>query len=510
MPKDDVGSRLPAPPGPAVLAAHLGHRVGLTDRCADLFPRAGLLRDLGGAGGVARVVEAFYDRVEADPELRPMFTAEMSEERTKLGFFFIEWLGGAPGYSRRYGRVELRERHRHIHITARAAGRWLAHLKEALAAAGVPPEAGREFLHHVAPLARGHATAREAAPDPRDLRCEVHKPWVVLAEAARKGRLELLEEAFEREPDLYQHPNPDRLRLLVQAARGGRLAVVEFLLARGAPLDAPAPEGGVWMTPWCAARAFRKGAVAGALRARGARHDVFSAAILGDGDRIEELADEDLGILDLEDPATDFARRRPVEYAAARGHWDLVARLLDRGASPGAGARALLRRAADGGHDAIVDRLLETDAALEAPYLGAGEWVLHEEVAARLVARGADAGYAPTHWNSWIWDACTGNHGMKDRPEYVRRILACGGDPNATLRGRSALHFAAKAGFPETCRVLVERGAAVNARDLEGATPLDYVARAGKRTDKGALRALLRALGARAGRELEEAPPAEG
>jgi ankyrin repeat protein len=44
----------------------------------------------------------------------------------------------------------------------------------------------------------------------------------------------------------------------------------------------------------------------------------------------------------------------------------------------------------------------------------------------------------------------------------------------------TALHYAAKAGFLKTIRVLLARGADLNALDDEGKTPLDRLARAAK------------------------------
>ena len=54
-------------------------------------------------------------------------------------------------------------------------------------------------------------------------------------------------------------------------------------------------------------------------------------------------------------------------------------------------------------------------------------------------------------------------------------MLHCGADVSAQYKGRTALHCAAKAGFPGAVEVLIARGADVNAFDERGQTPLDEI-----------------------------------
>jgi ankyrin repeat protein len=55
----------------------------------------------------------------------------------------------------------------------------------------------------------------------------------------------------------------------------------------------------------------------------------------------------------------------------------------------------------------------------------------------------------------------------------------------------TALHYAAKAGFVKTIEVLLYHGADAQARDDNGLTPLDWLARASKSVDLDAVRRLL-------------------
>ena len=73
--------------------------------------QAELLDRIGGREVIERVVDAFYDAVETDEELRPLFPEDMDDGREKQKLFLEQWLGGEPRYSEQYGHPQLRRRH---------------------------------------------------------------------------------------------------------------------------------------------------------------------------------------------------------------------------------------------------------------------------------------------------------------------------------------------------------------------------------------------------------------
>lgn len=109
---------------------------------------------LGGREAVARLIDAFYDRIEADPALRPLFPADLTAGRERQKWFFEQWLGGEPLYSRRRGPPALRRRHLPFAITERGAERWLAHFGAALDACGADASLARDVLEALRPVAR--------------------------------------------------------------------------------------------------------------------------------------------------------------------------------------------------------------------------------------------------------------------------------------------------------------------------------------------------------------------
>jgi hemoglobin len=119
---------------------------------------------VGGRDGVSRLIDAFYDRVEADPELRPLFPPDMGPGREKQKWFFEQWLGGEPLYSQRFGHPRLRMRHFPIVIDERAAGRWLRHFGEALRACHIAAEDIEEIMAGLGPLAQHMVNANQDVP----------------------------------------------------------------------------------------------------------------------------------------------------------------------------------------------------------------------------------------------------------------------------------------------------------------------------------------------------------
>lgn len=126
--------------------------------------QAALLDRIGGSEVIRRIVWDFYERVERDPELRPLFPEDMAPGREKQALFLEQWLGGEPRYSELYGHPRMRRRHFPFVIDQRAAGRWLHHMGEAFRAAGVGEQEIQEVFAGLGPLAKHMINADEDVP----------------------------------------------------------------------------------------------------------------------------------------------------------------------------------------------------------------------------------------------------------------------------------------------------------------------------------------------------------
>ena len=83
--------------------------------------------EIGGDEGVRALVDAFYDRMDAEaPELRALHPREtLDHDRQRLYEFLSGWLGGPPLFVERHGHPRLRMRHAHVRIDQARVDDWL-------------------------------------------------------------------------------------------------------------------------------------------------------------------------------------------------------------------------------------------------------------------------------------------------------------------------------------------------------------------------------------------------
>ena len=92
---------------------------------------------LGGDATVRRVVDRFYDLMDAstDPAaqvLRDMHPPSLHQARDKLYWFLVGWLGGPPMYVERKGHPRLRARHLPFSIGIAERDAWMACMDQAI------------------------------------------------------------------------------------------------------------------------------------------------------------------------------------------------------------------------------------------------------------------------------------------------------------------------------------------------------------------------------------------
>jgi hemoglobin len=106
--------------------------------------------EIGGQDALIAVVDDFYDRVLADPELATFFTgANMPRLKGMQVEFFAAALGGPDEYRGR----SMKEVHRGRGVARRHFDLVAGHLTAALTAAGVPAGTVETIIGTIAPLA---------------------------------------------------------------------------------------------------------------------------------------------------------------------------------------------------------------------------------------------------------------------------------------------------------------------------------------------------------------------
>jgi hemoglobin len=97
----------------------------------------------GGEPFFRRLVDGFYDRVETDEILRPLYPADMGPSRRHLALFLMQYWGGPTTYDRERGHPRLKMRHAPFAIGPAERDRWLLHMRASIADLDPPPPIAR-------------------------------------------------------------------------------------------------------------------------------------------------------------------------------------------------------------------------------------------------------------------------------------------------------------------------------------------------------------------------------
>jgi hemoglobin len=102
--------------------------------------RANTIYDLiGGAEAIRKLVQAFYPKVQAHPNLGPLFPEDITPVMEKQYMFLTQFFGGPPLYSEKVGPPMMRARHMPFPISVERAEEWLGCMKAAMKEIGLPP-----------------------------------------------------------------------------------------------------------------------------------------------------------------------------------------------------------------------------------------------------------------------------------------------------------------------------------------------------------------------------------
>ena len=111
---------------------------------------------LGGEATIDRLVEAFYDNMDALPQaekIREMHGPELGEIRKVFKRYLTEWTGGPKLYSPEKGHPRLRQRHMPFPIDNSARDAWMACMTKALDGTLGDTDARRELEGNIRKLA---------------------------------------------------------------------------------------------------------------------------------------------------------------------------------------------------------------------------------------------------------------------------------------------------------------------------------------------------------------------
>ena len=111
---------------------------------------------VGGQSFFDDLVNCFYDAVEADPVLRPLYPKDLGPSRERLAGFLAQYWGGPPRYSDMRGHPRLRLRHMPFAIGWTEREAWMEHMTAALDASRVADDSGRRLPTEIRALMFEH------------------------------------------------------------------------------------------------------------------------------------------------------------------------------------------------------------------------------------------------------------------------------------------------------------------------------------------------------------------
>ena len=91
-----------------------------------------MFEQVGGEPFFVRLVDAFYQGVETDEILRPMYPEDLTDARRHFVLFLVQYWGGPTTYMEERGHPRLRMRHAPFAITKRARDAWMTAMVNAL------------------------------------------------------------------------------------------------------------------------------------------------------------------------------------------------------------------------------------------------------------------------------------------------------------------------------------------------------------------------------------------
>lgn len=117
----------------------------------------------GGDAVFQRLVNVFYQKIEADPVLRPMFPADLEDGKHWQFLFLTQFFGGPARYGQERGHPRLRQRHFPFTIDQTARDHWLAHMLAAIDEVGIPEPARSDMRDY---FERSSTFMINAEPEP--------------------------------------------------------------------------------------------------------------------------------------------------------------------------------------------------------------------------------------------------------------------------------------------------------------------------------------------------------
>jgi hemoglobin len=109
-----------------------------------------LYERVGGSDWFVALVDRFYQGVENDPVLRPLYPEDLAPSREHLSLFLIQYWGGPDDYNRLRGHPRLRMRHQPFSIGDAERLAWFRLMSQAVRDGGLSAEDEEQMIDYFA------------------------------------------------------------------------------------------------------------------------------------------------------------------------------------------------------------------------------------------------------------------------------------------------------------------------------------------------------------------------
>src|SRR5439155_9875077 len=344
---------------------------------------------------------------------------------------------------------------------------------------------------------KGLRKGGDAVQDPAQVKFEM------LLNGIARGRTENVRKALAKDAALARRRGLDNRTLAWVATYRNRPMILELVLKAGGDCNTPACDPlhatmacdvvhmgtGVAVTPLAIAKKWQP-ALVGPLVEHGAIDDVFTAAWLGDLPALRGHVERHPELANAIDPADDFQEVSLLCHTVCGGSIDATKLLLERGALVERHSGKLLTLAVVMNRVDLVKLLIEHGADIERVGLLGRLDDPERPVADLLIAHGKKV-------PDWMLPRACRPDVSSNELHRVTVLLDYGARVDDRGRyGLTALHYAVRGGKLPLIKLLLERGAEVNALDGDGLTPLLHLSKTRSKADPIPVLELLAARGA--------------
>lgn len=103
---------------------------------------------VGGMVWFESMIDRFYDAVESDVLLRPLYPEDLTESRDHMVKFLAQYWGGPTTYSEERGHPRLRMRHAPFVIGTAERDAWVTHMVGAVRTGGLHPDVEQHMVDY--------------------------------------------------------------------------------------------------------------------------------------------------------------------------------------------------------------------------------------------------------------------------------------------------------------------------------------------------------------------------